>query len=841
MQIIEIKNNLVRVGFDASQENLILSGFLIIKDSLKSFIAQIVYIEAETRGNFAIARLLFTFDSEGVVTDYDGTIPDINEYEITNVGTDEFLYLLPSKRKILLGDIAQQKEELVLDQKLFEQKLLICSERAENNELLFNNLQAQLASKKAHVVIFDKRGTLNFGNKITAGGDFKLPLNYDTINFIYKKGLDEATAECRALIQDILLEVQNYIQTLPDKFLPFDTFKDVVDKQYNELGIVQLILLKNKLLKFKAEGLFAERKEEIDSLKNSILNENVTVIDMSKLDENFQREYVFYTISAISETKGKYYVITDVADETSDKKLLKHLYSKKNIYPSVICSYNYKYLAELKQLSRNLILFAPIQQQSDFASYNIFLQKLNSQEFVIFGKETHNVPLIVKLNDKPQTKFIENVGVEENDVEEEETETKETAKPAINVVPIEKPLPPELSMFTTPPFEEQAFDNAEEQPQTKVSSPVPVTVPVEATPSFIEVPDSLVPETQEQSETLEKNVTNSEIQPVQDEQELPDLNENPNEDTNFQETEQNSDSEFEDLDLDTEVTPENAEILATQIADEINSENDTVEQEELPSEEIITENDQTTEETIVEPQTSSDIEQTPLDAEFPTVGDGEFDEEDLNFIQGLSKNETTEGFGMEVLPNDETSNVAQENITPEQNDNNLESAQEATQISEFPQEETNQEEFSQNENVQDDIFDEITQNTPQEEVLNEEPIDETNLTNDIDDLLQNSSPAGNPFDSGTSEIESQLDDDILPVTESEGSMLPVYNADIPQQNSVNANEFNKGDKVSHPKYGNGSVEKMISYGNKTLCSILFENEKIGRRLLDPSIADLKKI
>ena len=49
--------------------------------------------------------------------------------------------------------------------------------------------------------------------------------------------------------------------------------------------------------------------------------------------------------------------------------------------------------------------------------------------------------------------------------------------------------------------------------------------------------------------------------------------------------------------------------------------------------------------------------------------------------------------------------------------------------------------------------------------------------------------------------------------------------------------FQAGDLISHPKYGQGVVEKMINYGNKTLCSINFVN--LGRRLLDPTISDLE--
>src|SRR5574344_445080 len=278
MQIVEIKNNLVKISFDATLEDLILSKFLIIKESEKSFIAQIVYLEANNIGNFAIAILLFTFDNAGVVTDYNGSIFDIKQSQISIVETEEFLYLLPSKRKILLGEIAQQKTSLVLDENIFEQRLLICSEKDEDNVLLTENINAQLVSKGERVVIFDRNGNINLP-QITASKEFKLPLNFESIDFIYSHGLKDASAESKAVIQDVFLEVQNYVNTLPDKFLPFDLFKNVVDDQYNATGLVQLVLLKNKLLKYKNEEIFAQEKSEFEQLTTSLIQNKTTVVD----------------------------------------------------------------------------------------------------------------------------------------------------------------------------------------------------------------------------------------------------------------------------------------------------------------------------------------------------------------------------------------------------------------------------------------------------------------------------------------------------------------------------------------------------------------------------------
>lgn len=69
----------------------------------------------------------------------------------------------------------------------------------------------------------------------------------------------------------------------------------------------------------------------------------------------------------------------------------------------------------------------------------------------------------------------------------------------------------------------------------------------------------------------------------------------------------------------------------------------------------------------------------------------------------------------------------------------------------------------------------------------------------------------------------------------ESQMVPIYTPEEMNESS-DAPLFESGDVVTHPKYGQGVVEKMINYGNKTLCSISFVN--IGRRLLDPNLSEL---
>lgn len=402
MHIVETKNNLVRVSYNTSEENLVLSGFIVIKDQIQSFIGQIIHLESSAEGNFAIIKLLFNFNDEGVITNYNGAIPDIN-CPLDIVFAQELLELLPVKNPVILGELAQQKIPLKVDLNVFENKLLVCSEKADDNKVLIENFIDQLADFDKKVLVFDLNGNLDYyTNKITACEDFKLPLNYDSINFIYEKGLDDAKAETKALIQNIFLEVQEYVKTLPDGFIPFEAFKNVVDEQYEETDLIELVLLKNKLLKYYEAGVFAQSKNEFNVLKTSLKTQVATVFDLSKTEEKIQREMISYVYNVIENSDEDIYVIFNVTDENSDKKLLKQIFSAKKAQSILICSYSYKYLKELKQLSKDLILFAPIQQQSDFAGYNVFLSKLNPKEFVIYGHATHHLPLIVKLSPRPQ-------------------------------------------------------------------------------------------------------------------------------------------------------------------------------------------------------------------------------------------------------------------------------------------------------------------------------------------------------------------------------------------------------------------------------------------------------
>ncbi|HPT42047.1 MAG TPA: hypothetical protein PLG15_06655, partial [Candidatus Gastranaerophilaceae bacterium] len=142
MQIIEVKNNYVKISYDASAQELVLSGFLVIKDRIQSFIAQIMHLEANSEGSFAVAKLLFNFDDQGTVTGYNGAIPSLSS-PVGMVYPQEILELFNTQNPILLGELAQQKTPLKLDYEFLKEKLLICCEKISDSRLLTENLNAQ--------------------------------------------------------------------------------------------------------------------------------------------------------------------------------------------------------------------------------------------------------------------------------------------------------------------------------------------------------------------------------------------------------------------------------------------------------------------------------------------------------------------------------------------------------------------------------------------------------------------------------------------------------------------------------------------------------------------------
>lgn len=553
MQVLEIKNNLVKIAYDVN-DNLALSSFVIIEDTNTPYVAQVVNVKADKLTNFAIVKLLFTFNEEGILKNYNGTIPSLKS-TVSILPSKELLDIIPIENNLIMGELAQQNVTLNVDKTILDNNLLVCSDNVENTNILLKNITKQIDEK---IVIFDTDGLFDAENKITFGKDFKLPLNYDTINFIYENELDDVDATSRAVIQDIFIEVQEYTKNLPEGYLPFETFINVVDQQYKETQIPQLVLLKNKLIKYRDLNAFAETLKDVLSLSIAIDKSKVTIIDISEMAPVLQKEIMSYTYGVMKGINETIYSFVKVDNANSSKRLLKTFLSRDGIYTTIICRHEYKYLPELKSAAQNLILFTPQTLQHDFAAYNTFLNKLNTDEFIIYGAHTQNIPLIVELDELELDT--------QNDDDETESEKDIEEIPSSNVVPMPAPVQntaPQENVAVTPEpeiQEEETFKAPEvEYPDLGFDN---------ETPSSNEAPTVDFPETETLNvteEQPEENFTQIELPETFEEPEIEEVQqEEPEEDI-----QENFDNEISQEPIEEEVFMPETDIPQVEINEDL--------------------------------------------------------------------------------------------------------------------------------------------------------------------------------------------------------------------------------------------------------------------------------
>lgn len=553
MQVLEIKNNLVKIAYDVN-DNLALSSFVIIEDTNTPYVAQVVNVKADKLTNFAIVKLLFTFNEEGILKNYNGTIPSLKS-TVSILPSKELLDIIPIENNLIMGELAQQNVTLNVDKTILDNNLLVCSDNVENTNILLKNITKQIDEK---IVIFDTDGLFDAENKITFGKDFKLPLNYDTINFIYENELDDVDATSRAVIQDIFIEVQEYTKNLPEGYLPFETFINVVDQQYKETQIPQLVLLKNKLIKYRDLNAFAETLRDVLSLSIAIDKSKVTIIDISEMAPVLQKEIMSYTYGVMKGINETIYSFVKVDNANSSKRLLKTFLSRDGIYTTIICRHEYKYLPELKSAAQNLILFTPQTLQHDFAAYNTFLNKLNTDEFIIYGAHTQNIPLIVELDELELDT--------QNDDDETESEKDIEEIPSSNVVPMPAPVQntaPQENVTVTPEPEIQEEENFKapevEYPDLGFDN---------ETPSSNEAPTVDFPETETLNvteEQPEENFTQIELPETFEEPEIEEVQqEEPEEDI-----QENFDNEISQEPIEEEVFMPETDIPQVEINEDL--------------------------------------------------------------------------------------------------------------------------------------------------------------------------------------------------------------------------------------------------------------------------------
>lgn len=823
MKILEVRDGFVKFEADNS---VYLSSFIQIDGIEKRYIAQVTQLKRSGENSIAYAKILFLYD--GSLQPYDKTLPS-KESEIKEFTFDILNNSINAKTPVIAGETLGKGVSIIIDASSFDKKMLASIDDKQENNIIARNLVKQFNNLDKNVLIIDTLGVID-AKKITAGVDFKLPLDTASLAFMYQDCLNDATADSKSMIIEIFKDLSDYSQTVP--FVPFGALKSIVDDMVDKSHVFKLLVLKNKLAKFDKLGYFAANKQEVDKI-DAILNSKCAIIDLSKLDTAIQNRYLAFLYEKLQQ-KPNTQVILELSNVIS-KKNLKNILSSENIPTTFITHSRFKYLNDIKNLFDNFIISPSFTNNEIFSIYSSFLKAMPKQTYLITGEAVNYIPLVSTL------KVINEVIPSQPETFEEEEEEEEE-------IPVSEP------------------EEAQEE--------LPIEEPEEEEEEIVQEDDSELEEISEEDEPEiieEPQITNEEILANIEEKSEAVITEAAKDLT----PPENMFGEEEDIAEPAEESLQLEEDQEEQLT--INAEYETIleeQEEQEPQEEYdeipITESFDTVQENIEEiedyiPETDeNDFEELSINEEFEQ-------QEPLVEQEAEEEIEMPEGFDLDI---DSTQMLDAEEETEELtvNDNDVDVLPIAENNYELEDiVELNPDEADENDiviDMEEDTEDELPENIDEQIVKDVDKVFTTRKDDDISDsdldfidelnnddgnLLEEVSESdavleelseSDENDGILEEPQEQLelkddsDDEILETRSSSTPIVPVYDADIPQEDLVMSDPIQQGDTVTHAKYGSGVVEKMIKYGNKTLFSINFDN--IGRRLLDPTLTEIKK-
>jgi hypothetical protein len=817
MKILEVRDGFVKFEADNS---VYLSSFIQIDGIEKRYIAQVTQLKRSGENSIAYAKILFLYD--GSLQPYDKTLPS-KESEIKEFTFDILNNSINAKTPVIAGETLGKGVSIIIDASSFDKKMLASIDDKQENNIIARNLVKQFNNLDKNVLIIDTLGVID-AKKITAGVDFKLPLDTASLAFMYQDCLNDATADSKSMIIEIFKDLSDYSQTVP--FVPFGALKSIVDDMVDKSHVFKLLVLKNKLAKFDKLGYFAANKQEVDKI-DAILNSKCAIIDLSKLDTAFQNRYLAFLYEKLQQ-KPNTQVLLELSNVIS-KKNLKNILSSENIPTTFITHSRFKYLNDIKNLFDNFIISPSFTNNEIFSIYSSFLKAMPKQTYLITGEAVNYIPLVSTLKvinevipSQPETVEEEEIPVSEPEEVQEELPIEE---PEEEIVQEDDSELEEISEEEEPEIieepqitNEEILANIEEKSEAVITEAAKDLTPPEN--MFGEEEEEEIAEPAEESLELEEDqeeqlTINAEYETILEEQE-----------------EQEPQEEYDEIPITEsfDTVQENIEEIEDYIPE--TDENDF---EELSINEEFEQ-----QEPLVEQEAEEEIEMPEgfdLDIDSTQMLDAEEETEEL----------TVNDDDVDVLPiaenNYELEDIVELN-PDEADENDIVIDMEEDTEDELP------------ENIDEQIVKDVDKvfTTRKDDDISDSDLDFIDeLNNDDGNLLEEVSDSDAVLEELSEsdendgileepqeqiELKDDSDDEILETRSSSTPIVPVYDADIPQEDLVMSDPIQQGDTVTHAKYGSGVVEKMIKYGNKTLFSINFDN--IGRRLLDPTLTEIKK-
>ena len=856
MRILEVRDGFIK--FETS-EKISLSTFIQINDEEKSYIAQIIQIKRGGEQLVVYAKILYLYNNE--LFEYDNTSPSLSS-EITKFSFKNLDEIFETKKPVRIGKLINDDTNIILDKDAFDKKTFFAIDTPETCNIVINNLKQELSIDKK-VLVVDMQGILSKTNSV-AGIDFKLPLNTEAFEFLYEECLNDATSDSKSLIKEIFKDLSDYSKTV--SFVPFNALKAIVDDMVNNSHIFKLIVLKNKLERFEKQGYFAATKQEAENIYK-IINSKDTVIDLSKLDNIFQNRYLNAIYTAAKELNEKPHIIL-ISNNNITKQNLKTACMDENIATTLVVNSKFKYTNDIKEMFENFVIEPSFVNNEIFKTYATFLNTMPKNTYLVVGKGTNRLPLVSTVEELPATEVTEEISIEDNEesrvnpfenLEEEfkDAQTQAIEKKAESL--IEKSAL-ELEIDASPDSIDSIFteeietvsDDSETIEVSKENEEILEEILSEEneeettiTEASLEIDNLESEEIIEDSAEIIENETEEEDSLLLSEEEIltSDSIEPDVESIEDNETQLVSESELEE---NLEIIDENFDTTDSGEVQEFHTQVDTIQAIEIPAE--ISDYADEIEEDLLNEDEQSELNETEVDEIEEFVDSEKLEEipdEEIKIITLEDNNDELEEI-VELDPdsmdeNDiviEIDDVEEELLASE--DLEKEIVEDVDKVFTSIKEDT----ISYSDL---DFIDELngeTANNDEEELS--ESDDSLELSDGMEELTGFAEEAEDDLEEGfLSPLEemndsnsSKKEPEILETRNNATPMVPVYDAEIPQEDKVESDPIEQGDTVVHAKYGTGVVEKMIKYGAKTLYSINFDN--IGRRLLDPTLTELKK-
>ncbi len=821
MFIEKIDQNFIKINFYPNDEDIYIGDiFKVISPDKKGVLVQTTSIERselDKRCNVARSKVLFTIEKTGELSPWQGNIPG-NDFVVNKADPAEILSVTNTgnvPNPVLSGQLSCCKETVVnIEASFLEKPSVIIADKETQKNSLLSLLAKNLSEKEADVVFVNFDGDFSADCEATilkAGKDVKLPFDLIGLENLYDKILSSLSGEIRANIENIFLEIEDYLASGEISFLPFKIFVDSVNAENQANKIPELDLLTNNLFKLHKRGVFAENQREIVNLFASLSNNNLVVLDLSQIDKEWKPFFVDFIFSFNKEKMkknffllmdiDKYSAYNDLDSAEIGQKVFNHGL-KSGIKPIISINHDSNLMKTTLAQAENLFIFAPV-EDSKISGLKPYITRLNQTEALISGKITNNIPLYVNLCavDSETGVFFNSqslakqAGVDVNRCFEEEPYSSEVFQPN------EFEKNPQYEEFS----QENSYLDKEENEGAIENQSYSVDYGNDEFNAY--------QESSNMQEEEDEDFTSESKTPYQRAMEM--LDDDPVEESAEEDVSEESyyrPDEDNNLDYAENTEYEEDEVSYYQSQEEFQDESvlDYIAGE-------IDENDE------------NDVDQeTNLQENVNT----EFSDYDLNKFMDLDDDPVEESAEKDV---------SEESYYRPDEDNNLDYAENT----EYEEDEVSyyqsQEEF-QDESVLDYVAGEDDEEAQEEYIsqpqssynVNSQEFSDDDINNFVD--LDDDEPQMAETETVVEPKASAKKEKLPPPST---SALPVYNVSENGENDYSELDLKEGDAVKHDKYGVGVVKKVIGYSEKKLCSIQFED--IGRRLLDPKLAGLEKI